>query len=298
MPDRPQIDELTVAQWLEGVEFERIGALRRLVKAVLIHPFVNYAPAGLLRRALHFSESELAHANWSDPGGWKSMVISYHGRPERTIDKLLVTLGTIPTALRNRLRLTTRVLDRLIAAVPGDRPVTLLALGAGPGHAESDAVSRAGREAHVTLVDLSADAFAHGHELAVRRGVQDQVRFIQGDVRDVATMLDHPPDIVTMIGICEYLDDEHVTDIVRAVADVAADGTRVVFNSLSESHGTDRFFRRVFGLHMNHREPAHLKELVEAGGFGDFHELAEPLGVYRIMIGRKGAAPDAGAPDA
>jgi len=64
-------------------------------------------------------------------------------------------------------------------------------------------------------------------------------------------------------------------------------GASIVSNSLSEAHGTDRFFRRVFGLHMVHRSPDHLRELMSAAGFSDFTRFAEPLGVYHVIVGRK-----------
>ncbi|MCX5656430.1 MAG: methyltransferase domain-containing protein [Planctomycetota bacterium] len=272
--------------WLEGLQFERLGSLRRALKAAVIHPLANYFPAAVQKVFFRFLRSELAAANWADPGGWKSMVICYQNRRRRLADKLLCTLGTIPMALRNRRKLGGRVLARLIAAADRE-PVEILCLGAGPGHVVHDALNECDRLAKATLVDLSSGAFDHGRELATRHGTHDRVRFIQGDVRDVAGMLDRPPDIVQMLGICEYLDDQQIRDIALAVAAVMPRGSAIVFNSISDSHGTDRFFRRVFGLRMIHRSPEHLQDLFRSAGFSDFAALPEPLGVYEVIIGRK-----------
>ena len=272
--------------WLEGLKFEHPGPLGRALKWAIIQPFANYFPAAVQKVFFWCMRSELAAANWADPGGWKSMVICYQDRRRRLADKLLCKLGTIPKALRNRRKLGSRVLARLIAAADHE-PVEILCLGAGPGHVVHDALRECDRLARATLVDLSSGAFDHGRKLAAEHGTHERVRFIQGDVRDVAGMLDRPPDIVQMLGICEYLDDEHIRDIARTVAAVMPRGSAIVFNSISDSHGTDRFFRHVFGLRMIHRSPEHLQDLLRPAGFSDFVALAEPLGVYHVIIGRK-----------
>jgi len=272
--------------WLSDIEFERQGMLRRMLKAVLVHPLANYMPAGVLRAVLRITKSELAAANWQDPGGWQSMVISYEGRPTQIADKVLVGGGTMPMALRNRRRLAARVLARLIDQC-GDEPVHVLCLGAGPGHVITDAMVQAHRQSVATLVDLSSDAFDYGRRLAETKSLSDRVRFVEGDVREIRRMLEHPPDVVKMLGICEYLTDEQITDIAAAVAQVMPLGSPVVFNSLSKAHHTDRFFRRVFGLHMNHRSPEHLQGLMARAGFGDFELHREPLGVYHVVVGRR-----------
>lgn len=282
--------------WVSDIDFERLSPLRRAVKVAIINPIANYAPAAFLKGLLRFGRSELAAANWRDPGGWRTMVISYDGSPRQLADKVLVGAGTIPMALRNRKRLGARVLARLIDAADRE-PVHVLCLGAGPGHIIMEAMRQTSRRAFATLVDLTSDPFEYGRELAGRLGLQDDVRFVEGDVReDLAHVLDHPPDVIKMLGICEYLTDEQIIEIVSSVAEVAPRGSAIVFNSLCKRHGTDRFFRRVFGLHMIHRSPGQLQELVAAGGFGDFTSLAEPLGVYHVVIGRRFPASDADAP--
>jgi hypothetical protein len=100
-------------------------------------------------------------------------------------------------------------------------------------------------------------------------------------------MLDRPPDIVKMLGICEYLSDQEIVSIAAAVARAMPPGASIVFNSISKAHGTDRFFRRVFGLHMNHRTPQELQDLIGPAGFSRFVSLHEPLGVYHIIVGKK-----------
>lgn len=278
------VNRQTVEEWTRDVDFETLGGLRRLSKAVLFNPLANYLPASMMRGLLRFGKSELAHANWTDPGGWRSMVISYEGRPTQVADKVLVKFGSVPTALRNRRRLGARLLARLIDRVEHE-PVQALCLGAGPGHIITDAMNQTSKKVLATLVDINSDAFEYGRQIAAEKGVTEQVRFIQGDVRDVREMLDPPPDVIKMLGICEYIPDEQLVDIIQAVAEVAPPGAAVVFNSISKAHGTDRFFRRVFGLHMIHRSPEELQALFSEGGFGDYLAVPEPYGVYHLIVG-------------
>jgi hypothetical protein len=271
---------------LGQIDFETVGAVSRLLKAAVVNPLVNYLPAGWLRGLLRLTRSELAAANWADPGGWRSMVISYNGRCRQWADKLLVSGGTIPMALRNRRRLAGRVLARLIDESPAD-PVQVLCIGAGPGMIITDAMLQASRPSVATLLDLNDDAHQFAGDLARRHGLEGRIRFITGDARDIDKLTDCRPDIVKMIGICEYLSDQQIRQIVAALAAVMPSGAVLVSNSLSKAHGTDRFFRRVFGLHMIHRGPAQIQELMAAGGFGDFISIGEPLGVYHVVVGRK-----------
>ncbi len=285
------MDRETIEAWTRDIAFERQGPLRRTLKALLFNPIANYMPASVMRGALRFGKSELAAANWSDPGGWRSMVISYEGAGSQIADKILVGAGSMSMALRNRRRLGSRLITRLIERIDAD-PVEVLCLGAGPGQIIMPALEEAEAAAHATLVALSADAFEFGRTKAAEIGLTESVRFIQGDVRDVEDMLDRPPDIIKMLGICEYLDDEHIREIASSISEVCRAGTYVVFNSISRRHGSDRFFRRVLGLHMIHRTPEQLQEILGAAGFGEFVAIPEPLGVYHVIVGRMGPSGD------
>lgn len=268
------------------VGFETFSAFKRALKRVLINPLANYLPASLTRAVLRLGKSELAAANWADPGGWRSMVISYNGQCGQVADRILVTAGTVPTALRNRKRLAAHLIASLIDNDEAES-THVLCLGAGPGQIIIEAMSQAKSDAHATLVDLNADSFEFGLKLAAQRGLAGCVRFIQADVCDLHEYLHDMPHIVKMLGICEYLDDEQIVTIAGAAAAVMPADAPIVFNSISKSHGTDRFFRRVFGLHMNHRNPGELAGLMKRAGFGNFLTYREPLGVYHVIIGRK-----------
>lgn len=272
--------------WIAEIPFEKPGAIRRALRTAVFSPFANYTPTGVMKAMLRFSKSELAAANWGDPGGWRSMRISYDGKPRQWADKLLVGMGAMPMALRNRRRLAGAWLARLIDAIDAES-VHVVGLGAGPGQITIDALLSAESRAHATLIDRSAEAFEHGRGLAEEAGLSDRVVYIQGDVVDIEEILDDPPDVVTMLGLCEYLTDEQIVSIATAVGCVMPSASAIVVNSLSKAHGTDRFFRRVFGLHMIYRTADEIRELIASAGFVDFVSHREPLGVYHVMVGRR-----------
>ena len=78
--DRERVSFRPVRRIMD-IAFERLSLTRRLMKRALIDPLSNYLPASWLRALLRFGKSELAASNWTDPGGWRSMVISYDGAP-------------------------------------------------------------------------------------------------------------------------------------------------------------------------------------------------------------------------
>ncbi|MCG3179543.1 MAG: hypothetical protein BIFFINMI_01879 [Phycisphaerae bacterium] len=274
---------------LDQLDFERVGVIRRAFKAGVVHPLINWIlPASFMRWFFRITRSEMAAASWANPGGWKSMELSYRETKHPQIaDRLLARVGSVPVALRNRKRLVVEIFTRMIADRDG-QATHIVALGAGPGMNTLEAMERSGhRDVHAWMIDLNPDSFEFGRQLAASKGLSDRVRYIHGDVQHYRRLVDAVPNIVEMIGICEYLPDEAVRDLARAVSDVMPPGSRLVANSLSKRHGTDRFFRRVMDLHMIHRSPEHVSGMLADAGIVTEHVVPEPMGVYRILICRK-----------
>ena len=111
------------------------------------------------------------------------------------------------------------------------------------------------------------------------------VRFIAGH-----SGLFEVHDVIKMLGICEYLLDHEIVAIAGAVGRLMPAHGAIIFNSLSEAHGTDRFFRRVFGLHVTYRSPQQLCDLMGRAGIGEFRVHRVPVGVYHVIVGRKGGS--------
>lgn len=276
-------------QGLLELNYERVGPVSRFFKRTITNPLVNWIlPAGFVRWILRITRSEMAAASWANPGGWRSMVLSYRDeKPPQIIDRVLLKLGAIPVALRNRRKLATEIIARLIRDRAGQQ-TNIVCLGAGPAMICLDAMQQAGHDdCHAYMIDLNPDSFQFGQKLAESKRLADRVRFIHGDVTHYRTLCSAVPHIVKMIGIMEYLPDATVRDIARAISEAMPPGGQLVANSLTRRHGTERFFRRVFDLHMIHRTADQVRTLLGEAGLTTEHVLTEPLGVYDVLVCRK-----------
>jgi predicted RNA methylase len=276
---------------LTELEYERMGPVSRGFKRAIADPLVNWIlPARFIRWVLRVTRSEMAAASWANPGGWKSMVLSYREEmPPQIADRFLLRLGAMPIALRNRRKLATEILARLIRE-RGDQssPTNVVCLGAGPGMICLDAIERSGNpNCRAYLIDQNAESFPFGQALAESKQLAGRVEFIHGDVTHYRSLCKATPHVVKMIGIIEYLPDAVVLDIARAIVEAMPAGSVLVANSLTRKHGTDRFFRRVFDLHMIHRTADQVRGLLSDAGLTTEAVFTEPLGVYDVLVCRK-----------
>jgi len=268
--------------------FERISLGSRILKALLINPMINYLiPRKTLRNFLYNSGSPLAKASIDDPGGWRSMVIAYENpRPVNRVDRMIMRLGSFPMGLRNRKRLAVAMIKELLDN--NHELDNIVAIGAGAAHnvLEAMAASTHG-DVRAYCIDLNRDAFGHGREMASKLGLGERIRYIQGNAVDVARLIDVPPELVTCIGIIEYLTDEQVVDIFRAMHTASGPHGALLANSIADTHGTDRFLRTIFKLHLNYRSPDEVKALMERGGYRVVEKRSEPMKIYNILVARK-----------
>lgn len=296
---------------IDGIQFEALTTGNRVMRDWFINPMINYILPRWLLRALLRGRSPLVDACVREPGSWECMRLSYEDQEAQgAIDKLVQKYGSFPMALRNRKRLVTRMLSELIFKHPvfgspvgrafsvsgvlrelvfsHQGPVHIVGVAAGTGHNIMEAMRLApDSDSHAYMVDLSDGAVSFGRELAQRLGLADRITFIQGNVLEIDKLIDVQPDIVVAVGILEYFTDEQVADLLKAMYKAAPSGGTFVANSIQPAHGSDRFLRTVLGLHVNYREPDHLRRLLSDAGYTNFTVRSEPLGIYSILVGRK-----------
>lgn len=268
--------------------FERISLGTRFFKGIFINPLINcLVPRKTLRKFLYNCGSPMAKASINDPGGWRSMVIAYENpEPVNKWDKMVMRLGSFPMGLRNRKRLAVALIGDLLDNNPELN--NLVAIGAGAAHNVLEAMAVSShRDVRACCIDLNEDAFAHGREMASRLGLEDRVQYIRGNAVDVADLIDVPPELVTCIGIIEYLTDEQVVNIFKAMHAASGPHAALLANSIANTHGTDRFLRTIFKLKLNYRSPDAVKALMEKGGYRIVDRRTEPMKIYNILVARK-----------
>jgi len=274
---------------IDTIELERLPVGMAILKAILVNPLTNYfMTRERLSRWMEKNPSEMALASIEEPGGWKSMRAAYENKPGANwLDRVIVNYGTFPKALRNRKRISASLLAALIDACDHDH-VHVVAVGAGGGNNVLEAMAMAQHpDVRACLIDINAGAFEYGRQVASQLGLSDRLQFIQGDACDIRTMVDWDPELVTLIGIIEYLSDEELLRLLRAMHDAMDTGSHVLVNSIGNRHGIDRFLRRVFRLNLNYRSPERVSAFLAEAGFEACHDQDEPMNVYHLLIGRR-----------
>ncbi|QDT29796.1 Putative lysophospholipase [Gimesia panareensis] len=261
----------------------------------LINPCKNYLiPASWLQRLLKSSQSELLTETFRRPGSWRAMEILYRkDAPFDLLDRQALLDNPISRASRNRLQTVTQILIDLIQACHSDGPVILMGVGAGPGRHVQTAISRlqlSAAEVHAHLIDLDDDAFEYGQQLAEQLGISDCISFLQGDAREIQEVLpDVKPNIVKLIGLIEYLNDQQLHELLTALHTVMVPGGYLVTHGILDPWNGAPSLKRIFGLQHTRRSGEDVRQILETVGFQVTDQVIEPMGIYPIVTGVKPA---------
>lgn len=268
--------------------FEAPSILDRVLTLIL-NPSKNFLlPASFLRWAVSLSRSPLIAETLVNPGGWRSMEIVYRNAdPVDWLDLLAQRKNPICMAARNRRRIITAKLSKWIAERGRDGLVTIVGVGAGPGVHVQSAIANSGIDSsrvNAWLIDLADDAFPTGKALANRLGLSDSIHFLRGDARRIRESLaDIRADIFKIVGLAEYLTDDELLQMLRALGDVAAPEAQLVTHGIVDPYGTSRFFRRVFGLRHRYRNADEMSSLLLASGFRPIEVVTDATGIHPII---------------
>src|SRR5207249_4230935 len=113
---------------------------------LLTNPWRNHLlPASWLQKLVAMSASPLISESLARPGGWRAMEIIYRNdEPTDWLDRQALRDSPICMAARNRRRIVTGQLARLIRRYNTESTVTLLGIGAGPGRHVQGAIVDSG----------------------------------------------------------------------------------------------------------------------------------------------------------
>ena len=276
----------------DNLALEKVGGFSKVMKSFFINPMINHVfPVSWMKYVLGRSRSPLLKECLVRPGGWMSMELSYDVEKECKdwLDFLVMRWGAMPMALRNRKKLVSRILANLIREYAARGHVKILGIGAGPSRNLLSAVILAGeKDISATCIDLDAEAFTFGKQIWKDSGVpEDAIVFLEGDAADLTRKIHIVPQIVKLVGILEYLDDDSLDRLLRVSHECLQEEGSILTHSICPGHGVDPFLRRVFDLHLRYRTTEALIDKLSRAGFGDFQTFSEPIGVYTIIHARK-----------
>ena len=274
------------------VAFESPTIAGRLASLIL-NPFKNYLiPASWLRWLVKHSRSPLIAESLQRPGGWRAMEIIYRNdEPLDWFDRQALRSNPICMAARNRRRIVIGLLTRLIAKHAQIGPVTIVGVGAGPGHHVQSAVRLSGIPAsriEAWLIDRDRDAQQAGQALASNLGLTGTVNFLQGDALRISeTLPSVRAHIVKLVGLIEYLTDEQALELLQALQGSMHPGASLVTHGFVDPYGGGRFLARVFGLRHHRRGEKQLRALLESAGLRVTESVMEPANIHPIVVAEK-----------
>ncbi len=275
---------------IDSIEFEDFSGFRKCLKKFFFNPLINYViPPSFLKNVLANSKSDLAKESLVSPGSWKSMQISYENKPPKDfIDKIVLQLGSFPVGLRNRHKLVVVQMADLIKRYKDKDSILIVGIGAGRAFNAMMAMKESGLpNVRGYFIDLADEAFEPAKKLAKSLGLADKVKYIKGDAKNLANMLPKQADILKLIGIIEYLDDEHVLNLLKIGYENLCDDGTVITHSIQPTHGIEPFLQNVFNLHLKYRTVPEVIALLEKSGFEIIDIAPEPLGIYEIIRAKK-----------
>lgn len=201
-----------------------------------------------------------------------------------------------PKAVRNRLRLVTRELEKsILSAFLRKEKVEILSIAAGSARAILDSINHdyfKNKNISVTFLDKNPLAneysknlitefdFPHRYKL---RWVVDNAKNFPNYFKDGEN-----PDIVEMVGLMDYFDDDAVLGIFSVIYEKMAQGGVFVTSNIVDNHER-KFVTKLVGWPMIYRKPEDFFRLATNAGFKpqDLQFYYEPFKIHFLMVAKK-----------
>lgn len=194
-----------------------------------------------------------------------------------------------PRALRNRLKLFEKILRNEIKNRHFKGEIRILSLGSGSARGVIETIAyNEKKSVRALLIDKDINAIEYSKELAKDFKVQDSIQYsLQSIQNSFATIRDFKPDIVEMVGILDYLNDERVIHILNELFSILDQSSTVIIANINRNL-EESFISRTVKWRMIHRTPTDLYNLISKTKYeNNFKIIYEPLMVHGVAILRK-----------
>lgn len=199
-----------------------------------------------------------------------------------------------PRALRNRLKIVEDFLVRDLRRVrDSSSEFAILSVGCGSSRSIVDALLTVRRSARqrisVTCVDRDARALDFSRELVRRFRLTGHFRWLQGDVRQLQTLL--PGDrfaIVEMVGLLDYFSACSATALISQIRRVLAHRGALVFSSVCPNPEAP-FVSHLGWPKMYYKTTHDVTRMLARAGFADNDVtlVSEPFRLHLIGLARQ-----------
>lgn len=284
---------------INNINFEKHNILTQCVRVSLLSLF-RIIPPAVSQKVFHRSSKDARKASrWAK--SHKALEIMYTFPQRRATGK--ASLGDVfwqtvlsnPRAVRNRLKLIERLLRHLVIERSKEaKPVRILSLGSGSARSVFETIAALNGEMPVTavLLDNSQSAIRFSQRLSkeiIGDAGHSNIKWLCAKTESLSeTLTDYSPDIVEMVGLLDYFDDERAREMFRMIHQhLASNSWFVVSNVIPNIERP--FVDRVVGWPLIYRRPEQLKNLLIEGGFNNeqVRLFIEPLKIYAIALCKK-----------
>ena len=231
--------------------------------------------------------SELASESLKQPGSWRCLEIVYRNEPRKILDRFFLNSRSAKGA-RNRLRIMQEELHKCIEQRSNSgNPVKLVSFGSGVGHEILGCIEKFGYDGSIkaVCVDRDIDAIKQGELLAVQKGLNECVSYVQGNV--LRMKLDNAGyDIGVLSGLIDYFDFETAVSVLKTVGERLLNGGIVLVANMRR-HKLASTMSVLGNWNLVYREPEEVESLLAESGYEEIEVRLEPEKVFCIGKAKK-----------
>jgi len=277
----------------ERENFEIHGVLTKATRIFTV-PLLNALPASFIQRVMRASSHDAATvvAKGGSTHALEAMYTRYHrgifsrGFLQGLADMFWHHFVSQPKALRNRLRIVQQLLEKEIRS--RNTPVFVLSIAGGSARSLIQTSAKLQHEhfpqqVRVTVIDKDASALDVGKRVAASAGVSGLFQWIQGDAGKIGVLFpDIQFDIVEIVGLLDYFDDERVLHLLCNVRVKLSENSALIVANVMPNREM-LFVQKTGWPPMFYRTPDDFARLVEKASFNVRATIQEPLRVHTVI---------------
>lgn len=201
-----------------------------------------------------------------------------------------------PKAVRNRLRLVTKELEKAIRQKVSDgEEINLLSIAAGSARAILDSISipeLQDKKITVSFLDKNPQANEYSKNLVAERHYPTSYsfRWIVDKANNFPSYFqgDNQPNIIEIVGLLDYFDLDAIRRLFLSVNQNLKNGGVFITSNIVDN-AERKFITNVVGWNMIYKLPEHFRGMAVEAGFkeDDIIIFYEPFKIHFVMIAKK-----------
>lgn len=283
----------------DGLEYECISFFRKIINIVLI-PLLNLLsyPIGIKlvslgKRAYSVKKNATTHKALEAIYTYKFNSRDLKNNIKETIANYFWFNLINCKAVRNRLKLVKKILEKIIIAL-GKEEIKIISLASGSARAVIETIAKYknnGVKIRSLLVDQNKEALEYSKWLAEYYKINN-IEIIQDKIENISNDISKfNPDIIEMVGLLDYFENDRVIKLINDIYNSLPD--HGVFITCNINYNSEkRFVTNVIKWPLIYRNESELFEVVTKGGFDPSYVkiIYEPMKIHGIVVAFKGPA--------